>query len=408
MRLTKARIFVFSVILILVSFGGGYVAGISGFIANSKNFPKVIISREVPPEKELDFSLFWRVWDTLQASYLDKSKIIESEMVYGAIKGMVAAVGDPYTVFLTPTENKVSEEDLQGNFDGVGIQIGFKGTRLAVIAPLPDSPAERAGVKPGDLILGIKDEKKDIELATTGMSLPQAVQIIRGAKGTKVTLTLFREGLSEPSVVDLIRDTIDVPSVTLEFVGESEKVAHIKVLKFGAETKQEWSTKVKEILRQPNLTGLVVDLRNNPGGYLQAAIDLASEFLPVGSTAVMEEKSNGQRTELKTESQGLLLNKKVVVLVNGGSASASEILAGALRDLKGYKVVGETSFGKGTVQEPLTLDNGSGLHITIGKWLTPKGTWINEKGIEPDIKLEDKDDTAEDEQLLEAIRLLSS
>ena len=408
MRLTKARIFVFSVILILVSFGGGYVAGISGFIANSKNFPKVIISREVPPEKELDFSLFWRVWDTLQASYLDKSKIIESEMVYGAIKGMVAAVGDPYTVFLTPTENKVSEEDLQGNFDGVGIQIGFKGTRLAVIAPLPDSPAERAGVKPGDLILGIKDEKKDIELATTGMSLPQAVQIIRGAKGTKVTLTLFREGLSEPSVVDLIRDTIDVPSVTLDFVGESEKVAHIKVLKFGAETKQEWSTKVKEILRQPNLTGLVVDLRNNPGGYLQAAIDLASEFLPVGSTAVMEEKSNGQRTELKTESQGLLLNKKVVVLVNGGSASASEILAGALRDLKGYKVVGETSFGKGTVQEPLTLDNGSGLHITIGKWLTPKGTWINEKGIEPDIKLEDKDDTAEDEQLLEAIRLLSS
>lgn len=407
MRLTKARIFVAATLLVLFSFGSGYTVGVAGFIVNSKEFPKVTISREVPAEKELDFALFWRVWDTLQASYLDKSKLNEGQMVYGAIKGMVAAVGDPYTIFLTPSENKISQEDLQGNFDGVGIQIGFKGTQLAVVAPLPDSPADRAGVKAGDLILGIKDEKKDIETSTVGMGLPQAVQTIRGQKGTKVTLSLLREGDAEPKIVDLIRDTIDVPSVTLEFVGDQQKVAHLRVTKFGAETLAEWNDKVAQILREPELAGIVVDLRNNPGGYLQAAIDLASEFMPVGSVAVMEEKSNGQKTEFKTERQGLFLTKKVVVLVNGGSASASEILAGALRDQRGIKVVGEKSFGKGTIQEPLSLENGSGLHITIGKWLTPKGDWINEKGIEPDVSVEDKDNTSEDEQLDKAVELLS-
>ena len=394
-------------VLVGVIFTSGYFLGFNGFRLDSASFPKVKISREPPKNREdVDFSLFWRVWDTLESSYYDQSKIDTSRMVYGAISGLVASLGDPYTAFLPPEENKVVEEDLSGSFEGVGIQIGFKGKNLSVIAPLPDSPAEKAGVKAGDFIVGIKDDAKSIDTGTSGITLNDAVKIIRGKAGTKVTLLLLRDGSGEPIKVEVERAKLDVPSVIVSFI-EDEKIAHIKLLKFGADTDTEWNKTVLEVVNhKPEVNGIILDLRNNPGGYLQGSVDIAGEFLTRGSVVVIEDGGE-TKNEFKTDRSGSFTNKKIVILVNGGSASASEILAGALSENKGYKLIGETTFGKGTIQEPLQLEKGSSLHITTAKWLTPKGTWVNDKGIEPDIKVEDKEDTTIDEQLQEAIKTLN-
>lgn len=409
LELSKVRKYFLIIIAIVLLFGSGYYLGYSAYKVDLKTFPKVTISRGLPVDKtNLDFSLFWQVWDNLTAKYYDKEKINSSEMIYGAIKGMVASLGDPYTVFLPPSENKVVNEDLSGSFEGVGIQIGFKGTQLAVVTPLPGSPAEKEGIKPGDFIIGIKDEGKGIERGTVGISLPEAVEIIRGKAGTKITLTLLREGINEPLVITMTRQKIDVPTITLSYVGEGGSIAYLKLLKFGSETETEWQKAVKEIVAKKETKGLVLDLRSNPGGYLQGAVDTASEFLKLGSTVVTEEGGDKTQASYKVERVGLLQNMSVVVLINQGSASASEILAGALRDDKKIKLVGETSFGKGTIQEPEDLEGGSGIHITIAKWLTPSGYWVNEKGLEPDVKIEDDPKTTEDEQLQKAIETLNS
>lgn len=402
---TSLRKAVFFVIVALGIFSGGYLLGVRGYTGDIQNFPKVTINREVPEDKgTLDFSLFWKVWDALSSSYFDKEKLIPANMVYGAIEGMVSALGDPYTVFLSPDENKVVQEDLKGTFEGVGIQIGFKGNQLAVIAPLPGSPAQEAGVKPGDFIMGIKDEEKGIERGTVGISLTDAVQAIRGTAGSKVTLSLLREGAPAPIVVEITRAAIDIPSVDLSFEAEG-KVAHIKLLKFGGETDAEWESAVGEILKRPEVEGIVVDVRNNPGGYLQGAVDIAGEFLKTGKVVVIEERS-GAKDNYTVENVGRFLNTPLVILVNEGSASASEILAGAIKDNKRGKIVGEVTFGKGTIQEPQQVNGGAGLHITIARWLTPNGLWVNDEGLKPDVEVKDNPDTEEDEQLLEAIKAL--
>ena len=388
--------------------------GVQGFQANVRDNVIVSIDREIPPEKQhLDFSLFWGVWDTLDSRYFDKAKLNDSEMVYGAIKGMVSAVGDPYTIFLPPKENEVVQGDLHGEFGGVGIQIGFIGSQLAVIAPLADSPAGRAGVLAGDYIVGIKDEGKGIDIGTVGITLPQAVQHIRGKEGTSVTLTLLRNGEEDAIVVDLVRDTIEVPSIVVEYLENadtdvSENIAHIKLLKFSGETEKDWDDTVLELLRQPRLDGIILDVRNNPGGYLQGSVILASDFLDMGEVVVIEEDGGGNKIEFKVERIGRLRNQNIIVLMNRGSASASEILAGALRDQKGTLLVGENTFGKGTIQESQQVDGGAALHITFARWLTPKGTWVNEIGLKPDILVENDPDTPDDEQLQEAIRLLTN
>src|SRR3990167_9102726 len=402
--LRKALILIF---IISFSFSSGYVFGNAGYSASIKQFPKVTINRETPKDKGiLDFNLFWKIWDTLNAKYYDRGKLIPSEMVYGAIRGMVASVGDPYTVFLPPEENKIVQEDLQGNFDGIGIQIGFKGTQLVVMAPLSSSPAEKAGIKAGDYIIAIKDEKKGIDRGTQGITLPEAVQTIRGPKGTSVTLTLTREGEDEPFEKEITRANIDVPSVTVEYVGDQENIAHVKILKFAGETLEEWENTVVELVNKPNLNGIIVDVRNNPGGYLQGAVELASDFLEDGQVVVIEQDGDGSKQEFRVEKLGRLRKLKTVVLINGGSASASEIFAGALRDAKAVNLVGEVSFGKGTIQEPQQINGGAGLHITIARWLTPNGTWVNEGGLKPDSEVEDNPDTSEDEQLQKAIEIV--
>ncbi|MEK7473004.1 MAG: S41 family peptidase [Patescibacteria group bacterium] len=413
MNYPAVRKVILSSVVIGLIFISGYTLGTNGFKLETVSFPKVKISREIPEDKrDVDFSLFWRIWDTLENSYYDRSKISPQKMIYGAISGMVASLGDPYTAFLPPEENKVVEEDLSGSFEGVGIQIGFKGKNLAVIAPLLGSPAEKEGVKAGDFIVGIADSVKGVDIGTFGITLSDAVKLIRGKAGTKVTLLLIRDGKDEPIKVEITRESLDVPSVITTFIdptnGQVGSIAHIKLLKFGADTNSEWQKAVSEVINhKPQIMNIVLDVRNNPGGYLQGAVDIAGEFVKKDSIIVIEEKGQ-TKNNFASNRIGKFGNMKVVILVNGGSASASEILAGALSEIKGYKLVGEKTFGKGTIQEPLQLEKGSSLHITIAKWLTPKGIWVNEKGIEPDVVVSDKDETTEDEQLQEAIKQVNS
>lgn len=387
-------------------FASGYYLGLRKFYVDTYGYPKVHIDRTLPQaQKDLDFSLFWKVWDMLDQKYYDKSKLVPAKMVYGAIKGMVSSLGDPYTIFLPPVENKIVTEDLQGSFDGVGIQIGYRKDWLTVIAPVPNSPAAKKGVQSGDIIYGIRDPGKNIEVKNTqGLSLQEAVSMIRGDKGTSVFLTLVREGVDKPFEVELVRDTLDVPSVVVDYVGPEKKIAHITLSKFSADTETEWNKAVSEILTK-DFSGIILDLRNDPGGYMKGAIDVGSDFIDQGKVVVIEQTAT-TKTDYKVEAMGRLKNRKLVVLINGGSASASEILSGALRDNNHTPLVGDTSFGKGTIQEPEEIDNGVGLHITIAKWLTPNGTWVNEKGLKPDYEVSDDPNTSADEQLDKAISVL--
>ncbi|MBI4058114.1 S41 family peptidase [Candidatus Microgenomates bacterium] len=390
--------------------GFGFWLGQQG-IKVTGNFPQVTLNRELPPEKNLNFSLFWDVWDILHSNYLQKEKLNDADLVYGAIKGMVQAAGDPYSVFLSPQEQKRTTEDLGGSFEGVGIQIGFKGTQLAVIAPLDGTPAKAAGLQAGDFILFIKDERRDIEKSTIGIDLPSAVDAIRGPAGTTVTLTISREGVNEPFEVTVARAKIDVPSVEISFLDDptdgSRQVAHLKLLRFGETTDAEWGKAVSEIIgKTTGVTGIILDLRNNPGGFLSGSVSIASEFIRSG-TIVIQEGSSGERQNFPATGRARLNRYEVVVLVNKGSASASEIVAGALRDVLHFRLIGETTFGKGTIQEAQELTGGAGLHITTAKWLTPNGTWVNEKGLDPDSEIEDNPDTEDDEQLQKAVEELT-
>lgn len=403
--LPQIRRFVFFLSILFVAFISGWYSHERGLVLPTKDSPKIKIDRSIPASKNVDFALFWEVWDRIERSYYDKSKIDHKRMVYGAIKGMVSSLEDPYTVFLPPEEQKRTQEDLEGNFEGVGIQIGFKGTQLAVIAPLEGSPAEKVGVKAGDYIIGIKDKAKNIERGTVGISLFDAVDLIRGQAGTNVTLVLTRKDADAPIEVEVTRAKIDVPSVVLTFEGKDKNIAHLKLLKFGDQTNVEWEKAIEQV-RSKGAKGMILDVRNNPGGYLNGAISIASEFLPRG-VVVVQQDAKGVKTEMTVTGRARLPNLPVVVLVNGGSASASEILAGALRDNDRAKIYGETTFGKGTIQEAQDIDNASGLHVTTAKWLTPKGTWVNDGGLKPDKEVKDNPETADvDEQLVEALKSL--
>ena len=394
--------------LILVGISGyvGFLLGKQALAVEFRNYkPTVVLNRETAQPKEVDFSMFWLVWDKLARSYVDKTAINSQKMVEGAIAGMVAALGDPYTVYLPKKANEDAKADLGGAFEGVGIQLGYKEKVLAVVAPLEGTPAKAAGVKPGDLIVHVKDEAKKIDRDTDGMTVPEAVGIIRGPKGTGVELTLIREGKEEPIKVLLTRDTIVVKSVVLEI---NDNVAHLKLNRFGDRTQEEWNEAVAQIVAK-GARGMVLDLRNNPGGYLDGAVYLASEFLPVGKTVVIQQHGDGTKQESKVTRGGKLQKIALVVLVNEGSASASEILAGALADWHRAKIVGMKSFGKGSVQQPDDFADGSGIHITIARWLRPSGEWIDKKGITPDVEVKPENgngDETKDVQLEKARELL--
>lgn len=403
LNLRSARLIIFTSLLIIVAGWFGYWLGTHEVQVKLNRKNPLKVDRKIPENKQnIDFSLFWNVWDRLEKSYLDRKTLDSSQMVIGAIRGMVASLGDPYTVFLEPTENKEVKEDLNGSFDGVGIQLGYnKDNQLAVIAPLSGTPAKAAGVKAGDLILKIDDE------SATALSADEAAKKIRGPKGTKVKLTLLSLEEKEPHEVEITRETIIVPSVEVEFQSsENQEIAHLKLLKFGDRTAEEWEKAVGEIMtHQPKVAGIILDLRNNPGGYLSGSVFIASEFLEKG-IIVQQEYADGTKETYSVDRQGKLLTQPLVVLINEGSASASEIVAGSLRDHLRAEIVGFKSFGKGTIQEAQDLINGAGLHVTIARWLLPSGDSIDKSGIEPQTEIKDDPETEKDEQLGKAIEVL--
>lgn len=331
----------------------------------------------------LDFNLFWDTWDKVEEKYIDQKKVDREKMFYGAIKGVVASLEDPYTFFLTPEENQQSKDDLGGKFEGIGAQLGLRENKIVVIAPLKNSPAEKVGVRTGDFVTKVDGA------STRGWTLPQAVSKIRGKEGTSVKLTLERN--DKEFDVSINRQQILVSSVETTYETQNgDKVAYLKLNQFGENTNEEWDTAVEDIAKRwksGEIKGMVLDVRDNPGGYLDGAVYTASEFIENGKLVVKQESTQGMNREYKVQRQGRLLDIPMTVLINGGSASASEILAGALRDHKRATIIGEKSFGKGSVQEALDLKGGAGLHVTIAKWILPNGDWINGKGIEPEIKV---------------------
>lgn len=369
---------------------------------NGKNASVSIINNMPPQDKNIDFGLFWEVWDRLETDYIDKSKLDYQKMVWGAISGMTASLEDPYTVFLPPEQNKEAKDGLNGTFEGIGAQLGSKEGKIVVVAPLKGMPAEVAGIRAGDWILKVNDEE------TGGWTVPQTVDKIRGPKGEKVRLTVLHEGEDKPSEIEVKRDTIQVPSVETEF---RDTVAILKLYQFGDNTNTEWEKAVKTIQTEcftgtKKCKGIVFDVRNNPGGYLQGSVFVASEFLKDG-TVVVQEHASGRREVYEVNRKGSFTTIPLVVLINKGSASASEIVAGALKVRGRAKLVGEQSFGKGSVQEAQDLSGGAGLHITTAKWLLPDDSWISGTGVSPDVVVVDDPETKEvDEQLEKAIETL--
>ncbi|HEY5601056.1 MAG TPA: S41 family peptidase [Patescibacteria group bacterium] len=385
----KAKIFFWVILVAVVFFGFGYQFGIRNFQAKVANYKPIFsISSKDPPAQfeKVDFSPFWQVWDVMFEKYIDRSKIDPNVLVNGAISGMVKALGDPYTAYLTNEENSAVKEDLSGSYEGVGIQLGFKDKQLVVIAPLKSSPAETAGVLPGDEILKIDGEE------TIDISLPEAVKKIRGKAGTKVVLNLKRAE-KDAYDLELTRANIEVKSVVLEYREiDGQKVAIIKLSRFGEQTQSEWDGAVEQI-QSDGVKAIILDVRNNPGGFLTAAIEIASDF--VSGRVVGQEVAGGAREFYPATKQARLAKIPTVVLINQGSASASEIVAGALQDRGKAKLIGEKSFGKGTIQDVVDFESGSGVHVTIAKWLLPSGESIDKIGLKPDIevKISEEDQT---------------
>ena len=316
----------------LVSFKVGKTVGLEAAGSNQKT-------------EALDLSLMWKVKEKLEEEFLEKDKLKDEEMTYGAISGMVSALGDPYTVFLAPKQNKSSNADLAGEFGGVGIQLGYKEKSLAVMAPLAKTPADRAGIKAGDLILKIIDKENNVDRDTAGITLEEAVELIRGKVGTEVTLKLYREGEKDTFEVKLIRDNIVVPSMETEWIKkEGKSVIWVKLYKFSEQIYKDWPETVDNINFEKRslgakFGGIVLDLRNNPGGFLQASVLVASDFIGEGVVVTQRASDGSEEVYQVDSSRRKLLNDKLVVLVNGGSASAAEILAGALKEYKRGKLV---------------------------------------------------------------------
>jgi len=359
-----------------------------------------------PPE-EIDLSLFWETWNKLEEKFVSPEKLDVQKMIYGAISGMVKSLEDPYTTFLNPEDSKKFLEDVTGYFEGAGMEIGIRKGQLQVIAPLEGTPAQEAGLRSGDKIIKINDT------LAGDITIDEAVNLIRGTKGTEVTLTIFREEWQTTKEIKIVRAIIEVPSLKWELkeTPEGEKIVYLKLYQFSEKASSDFDKAAIEILASPGKK-IILDLRNNPGGYLEVARDISGWFLERGQTVVIEDL--GQKTEqkiYKATGNAKFLQYPIVILINQGSASASEILAAALRDNLGIKLIGEKSFGKGSVQELENLRGGSSLKITVARWLTPSGEFITDKGLEPDIKVEmtEEDYEAErDPQLDKAIEIIKN
>ncbi|NTW15129.1 MAG: S41 family peptidase [Candidatus Moranbacteria bacterium] len=373
------RVF-FLVAALYVAYRIGLGVGMSASDGNSPAVPpsQTVFSNTESREKTIDFSLYWKVWNILKEKYVDRNGLDARKLFYGSIKGMLAATGDPYTTFFDPEEQKAFDEDLSGQYEGIGAEMGVRDDIVTIVAPLDGAPAAKAGLRPNDKVLKIDGEK------TSGMGLEDAVSRIRGPKGTDVTLTVYREG-TETFDVTVTRDVFNVKSVKTEF---RDDIAVIRVSRFGDSTEQEFRDAVSQVSVKGS-KGLILDLRSNPGGLLETAVSMGSLMLPSGEVVVLEENGDGKRTSEKTLGGDVLSNVPTVVLIDEGSASASEILAGALReDRKNVVLVGKKSYGKGSVQELVPVGTDMSVKVTVAHWLTPNGNQINEKGITPDVEVD--------------------
>lgn len=361
---------------------------------------------ETKADTSIDLSEFWHVWNLLEEKFVSGTTtpgVSREERIQGAIGGLVDSYGDPYTVYLPPEDASAFADEISGNFSGVGMEVGIRDDIVTVIAPLPESPAEKAGILVGDAIIKIDDT------TTEGMSTDEAVRRIRGEKGTEVRLTIYRDGDTELREFTIVRDTIVIPTSKTEVRGD---VFIISLYSFNALAEAEMQNALREYV-QSGKKKLILDLRGNPGGYLESAVSIASYFLPLGKVVVREHFGEGMSEELYRSSGkelGRSAPEKMVVLIDGGSASASEILAGALKEHGVATLIGGTTFGKGSVQELVELEDGSSLKVTIAQWLTPNGTSISNGGLTPDITVEVTDEDREadrDPQLERALQFLN-
>lgn len=389
----RAFIVLFVMFLFGLAYFGGYEQGraVSTEVSEAALPPdEAIILNKKSQDATIDFSLFWKVWEVLKDKYVDKSKLDARELFYGAIDGMLAATGDPYTTFFSPKENQEFNEDISGTFEGIGAEMGMKDDIITIIAPLEGTPAEKAGLLSGDKIVKIDG------IVSSNYSLDEAVKHIRGQKGTEVKLTIFRVGEEETREIVVRRDVILVKSVRFEM--KEDGIAYIRVSRFGEDTNALFKDATKQALAQ-KASSIIIDLRNNPGGFLETAVSMGSLMLPIGKVVVMEEDGEGKRTELKARGGDILSALPTVVLINEGSASASEILAGALRENRdNVTLIGKKSYGKGSVQELVPVSKDTAVKITVARWLTPLGKQIHNVGISPDMEVSISPDDRENKR----------
>lgn len=348
------------------------------------------IGSNAAASQDVDMDAFWKTWELIEEKYIPASSTLEisnQDKIYGAISGFVDSLEDPYTVFLQPEANENFQESIRGNFSGVGMEVGMEDDFITVIAPLKNTPAELAGVQSGDKIVEIDG------ISTAGVSLDEAVNKIRGPVGSEVVLTILREGARDLIEISILRDVIDIPVIDYEL--RDDGVFVISLYNFAANSSNDFRQALREfVLSKSNK--LILDLRGNPGGYLESAIDVASWFLPAGKVIVQEDFGNDEVKYLRSKGYNIFTDDlEMVVLVNKGSASASEIVAGALSEYGIATLVGTKTFGKGSVQELVPITPETSLKVTIARWLTPNGVSISDGGLTPDVLVVPEDFEAE-------------
>jgi carboxyl-terminal processing protease len=389
-----------------IIFTGGYFVGNRNIDQSTLVASPQLANTESSTTEKVDFSPFWKAWSILDTNFVGASsteKNTDQKKVWGAIEGLAASYGDPYTTFFPPEDLKTFEDDIQGNFEGVGIEIDVKDGILTVVSPLKGTPADKAGMRAKDMIIKIDGK------STLGMSSREATKLIRGPKGKEVVFAIVRNGAEKE--IRVIRDVIDVPIVIS--TKRDDGIFVIQITSFAANSADKFRDALREFVNSGE-DKLIVDVRGNPGGYLEAAVDIASWFLPASAVVVSEDfgSKNKPAEVFKSKGYNIFTNRlKMIMLVDGGSASASEILAGALKEHKVATLVGEKTFGKGSVQELIPLTDNSSLKITIAHWLTPNGVSLSKNGVDPDVvvKMTDTDRKAEkDPQLDKAVEILKS
>ena len=401
--LKRYKILLITIVLIVVSFGFGVYFGKSKQNLDY-NEPSIVKTSTISTST-VNMDVFWTTWKLLDQKFVythkDAKKISDQDKLWGAIAGLTASYGDPYTVFMPPEESKTFEGDISGNFEGVGMELAIKDGNIVVVAPLKGTPAYKAGVMKGDVLLSIDGK------STSGMLVDEAVKLVRGKAGTVITLSFAREGSVLPVEIKITRGVIDVPTAETEIKSD---VFVIKLYNFYALSSDKFRIALREFV-ESGKNKLILDLRGNPGGYLESAVDMASWFLPLGKTVVRE--SFGPNIEEQVyRSKGYDIfneNLKMIILADSGSASASEILAGALQENIVAKMVGTKTFGKGSVQELIKVTPDTSLKVTIARWLTPNGVSISDNGLTPDyeVKITEQDlKDNKDPQMNKALELL--